>query len=597
MKKTMKIWATAIVLLLMGSWSSQVSAQLITLKVNGVDRTYLEYVPKNLGAKRPLLISCHGMNQDAAYQKGMLSIESIADTAKFVVVFPNGIDKSWDIGGDRDINYVKALIDEMVRKHDIDRNSVYLSGFSMGGMFTYHAMNKIPDLIAAFAPISGYPMGGTTANSNVRPIPIIHTHGTGDDVVAFSGVQGALNAWISHNHCNSTPKVTKNYRGSSHGTLSVWSGGDEDVEVRLLELKDKGHWISNDAPIHTGREIWLFCKNYSFNKTSPKVSITTPKSGTSYNFFVPDGEIDYPTFQIRATATDPNGTIEKVDFYDGNTLIATCDAKPYQVSWTPSTPGKRDVRVVATDNDGETGEAKVEVTINNPSIVALSQSFTTGGSVPIGWVVYDGKEKRYGYSDGYTSGCRILEFTGSRHDFARALYIRNASGGAKKGYAKYGVAQTNASLTLAPGRYALKFRVCNWNRPEFAPITFAIEPSAGGDAVTEVTYTPTVNIGNNVENNFNGTILQVHEFGIKEKGNYLVAVYTGDTAWDDCIIGQLYLQVKEFGTTDIESLSADDSPVKQQRSGWYDLTGRRMAHPESLPSGIYIFDGKKVVIP
>ena len=59
------------------------------LTVDGKTRNYLEYVPANLGKDRPLLISCHGMNQDAAYQKGMLRIESIADTAKFVTVFPN----------------------------------------------------------------------------------------------------------------------------------------------------------------------------------------------------------------------------------------------------------------------------------------------------------------------------------------------------------------------------------------------------------------------------------------------------------------------------------------------------------------------------
>ena len=123
------------------------------ITVNGSKRQYIGYLPNNMGNYRPLLISCHGMNQDAAYQKNMLSIESVADTAKFLTIFPEGIDKSWDISGDRDIKFVLAIIDEMEKKYKIDRNFVYLSGFSMGGMFTYHAMNKIADKIAAFAPI------------------------------------------------------------------------------------------------------------------------------------------------------------------------------------------------------------------------------------------------------------------------------------------------------------------------------------------------------------------------------------------------------------------------------------------------------------
>ena len=239
------------------------------LRVGGTEREYKIYVPKDLGAKRPLLISCHGMNQDAAYQMGMLDIKSVADTAKFVTVFPEGISKSWDITGNRDINFMLAIIDEMVEKYDIDRGRVYLSGFSMGGMFTYHAMNKIADRIAAFAPISGYPMGGATASPNVRPIPIIHTHGTSDDVVTFSNVQKNLNVWIKHNGCPETAEVTKRYRNAAHITRHVWGPGYDNVEVVLMEMANKGHWISNDNGVKTGDEIWRFCSRYSIEVADP----------------------------------------------------------------------------------------------------------------------------------------------------------------------------------------------------------------------------------------------------------------------------------------------------------------------------------------
>lgn len=239
------------------------------LKVGGTEREYKIYVPKDLGAKRPLLISCHGMNQDAAYQMGMLDIKSVADTAKFVTVFPEGISKSWDITGNRDINFMLAIIDEMVEKYDIDRGRVYLSGFSMGGMFTYHAMNKIADRIAAFAPISGYPMGGATASPNVRPIPIIHTHGTSDDVVTFSNVQKNLSVWIKHNGCPETAEVTKRYRNAAHITRHVWGPGYDNVEVVLMEMANKGHWISNDNGVKTGDEIWRFCSRYSIEVAGP----------------------------------------------------------------------------------------------------------------------------------------------------------------------------------------------------------------------------------------------------------------------------------------------------------------------------------------
>jgi poly(3-hydroxybutyrate) depolymerase len=60
----------------------------------------------------------------------------------------------------------------MYNKYGIDRDRVYLSGFSMGGMMTYYAATKIADKIAAYAPVSGFLMGGPDTSSS-RPIPII----------------------------------------------------------------------------------------------------------------------------------------------------------------------------------------------------------------------------------------------------------------------------------------------------------------------------------------------------------------------------------------------------------------------------------------
>ena len=67
------------------------------LSVGGTQRNMLVYAPSNLPKNAPLLISMHGMNQDAPYQQGMANWEAIAKREKFVVVYPNGINKFWDI--------------------------------------------------------------------------------------------------------------------------------------------------------------------------------------------------------------------------------------------------------------------------------------------------------------------------------------------------------------------------------------------------------------------------------------------------------------------------------------------------------------------
>jgi len=570
-------------LLLLATGWQQLSAETIT--VNGTVRNYIVYVPANLGENRPLLISCHGMNQDAAYQKGMLQIESVADTAKFVTVFPNGIDKGWDIGGDRDINYVKALIDAMVSKYKIDRNRVYLSGFSMGGMFTYHAMNRIPDLIAAFAPISGYPMGGTTANANVRPIPIIHTHGTSDDVVSFGGVQGALNAWIKHNGCPTKATVVKNYRGTPNITRHTWGPGNNGVEVVLMELEGKGHWISNDFGVKTGEEIWNFCKRFSLELKDPTVRITAPQDGLRYITF--GGASEVPDFTLRATASDPDGQVASVDFYEGEQLLASFDKEPYTFVVQGLTKGEHTLKAVVTDDEGRTAGSQVTVSVLEPtSNFLLHNTFNTEGCMPDGWSAYDGNELRSGYSSGYSSGPRVFHFTGSTHDFEWGLYTRNVTGAEHAGYARFADKGTQTIMTLYPGNYQLMCRVTNWNLPDFSPVTVAVE-TIGGKQVWAETFTPTVNIGNSASNAFSGVRLGIYSFDVYEKNRYVLTFYTADAPWADLLVGQAAL--RRMG--DVSGIQAVEA--SSLAPGCYNLQGQQVHQPGK---GIYLHKGKKVIV-
>jgi len=248
-------------------------AQIEDFKVGTTTRKMLVYAPTDIETNRPLMISMHGMNQDIAFQQNQTKWEQVAKDNNFVVVYPGGINNSWDISGTRDIEFVLAIIEEMSKRYDIDRERVYLSGFSMGGMFTYHAATKIADKIAAFAPVSGYLMGGPNTKSS-RPIPIIHTHGTTDDVVAYSGVSTCLNAWIKRNGCPTTAQVTQPYpadKSSSNGTKYYWGPGIDSVEIVLLSLKGGGHTHTNNpGGVHTSQEIWNFCKKYSLGYGVPK---------------------------------------------------------------------------------------------------------------------------------------------------------------------------------------------------------------------------------------------------------------------------------------------------------------------------------------
>ena len=328
-----------------------------TITSEGQKREYLQYAPSDLGSKRPLIISCHGMNQSAQYQWDALKdAKTLADKEKFVIVLPEGINSGWDISGDRDINLIKDLIAQMKKDFDIDENRVYLSGFSMGGMLTYHAMNKIPDVIAAFAPISGYPMWGFTYTGK-RAIPVIHHHGTGDDVCVYSNVQRNIDELVKKNKCSTTPTITQNYGGYSHITRKEWGGGTDGVKVVLMELANKGHWISNDG-LFTLDEIWKFCKNYSLEEKPVQVKITSPVTGAKTSKDV----------TLKVNAESSKGNITAVRFFLDGIRKAEVTAPPYEYQYKDLEKGTHTLLAQAIDDKDNKNFAKVSITVQQQDI-------------------------------------------------------------------------------------------------------------------------------------------------------------------------------------------------------------------------------------
>ncbi|MBR1466742.1 MAG: hypothetical protein IJ607_10345 [Bacteroidaceae bacterium] len=293
------------------------SQALENIKVGNTTRTMISYAPKGLPASPALMIACHGANQDAPYLQSLAKWESVADTAKFVVVYANGVNKYWDISGTSDLQFMEVIIDSMYSRYHINKNRVYLTGFSMGGMFTYHAANRMADKIAAFAPVSGYPMGGPNASAS-RPVPILHTHGTADDVCSYGPVQSHIDAWVKFNGCNPTPEIIKPYpksKPNSPAELKRYRGGKNGVEVALLTLADKGHWWSMDtAQALTSEEIWNFCKRYSLGPDGPELTGITPEN-RSFDMLADRDNTFSATFSepvsqkaISATLTSEKGT-------------------------------------------------------------------------------------------------------------------------------------------------------------------------------------------------------------------------------------------------------------------------------------------------
>jgi hypothetical protein len=72
---------------------------------------------------------------------------------------------------------------------------------------------------------------------------------------------------------------------------------------------------------------------------------------------------------MTAAATDADGTISKVEFYKGDSLLGTVSTSPYTFSWKNVAAGTYTITAKATDDKGAvTTSAKVTISVVAPTI-------------------------------------------------------------------------------------------------------------------------------------------------------------------------------------------------------------------------------------
>jgi hypothetical protein len=102
----------------------------------------------------------------------------------------------------------------------------------------------------------------------------------------------------------------------------------------------------------------------------PTVSLTAPVNNAT--FTAPASII------ISANATDPDGSITRVEFYNGTTKLGQSTTTPYSYTWSNVTEGTYSITAKATDNQGATTTSDARsVTVNPPANQPPTVSLTS----------------------------------------------------------------------------------------------------------------------------------------------------------------------------------------------------------------------------
>src|SRR5205807_10253554 len=102
----------------------------------------------------------------------------------------------------------------------------------------------------------------------------------------------------------------------------------------------------------------------------PTVSITSPANNASFNAPA--------SITLSANASDTDGTISKVEFFNGSQSIGFATSSPYNVTWSNVAAGTYTITAKATDNSNavrseerRVGKVKT-VVVNQPPTVSIT---------------------------------------------------------------------------------------------------------------------------------------------------------------------------------------------------------------------------------
>lgn len=241
-----------------------------TLEVDGLERTYTQYVPSGYTGTEytPLVLSLHGVLSNAGEQQRYTGWNAIAERENFVVVYPEGtpflFGYRWNAGEPLnnespamnpaledtpvdDVAFIRDLITSYVNDFCIDPARVYVNGFSNGGGMTAHLACALSDRIAAAGTVAGAFTAIPGGCNPERPVPVIAFQGGADRIVPPDGnaSMGLISApewvaeWAARNQCDATPETVEGTVGAVTGIRYVDCADDADVV--FYSIADGGH--------------------------------------------------------------------------------------------------------------------------------------------------------------------------------------------------------------------------------------------------------------------------------------------------------------------------------------------------------------------
>lgn len=321
-----------------------------------ITRYYRLYIPPTFAEQSnlPLVFNLHGLGSNAFQQQFYSKMNEVADTAGFIICYPEGINNSWNSGfqpnGTDDVGFIDVLIDQLLEVYNIDLNRVYSCGMSNGGYQSYYLACELPSRFAAIASVTGtmFPSVYNSCDPN-RSMPILQIHGTNDDTVLYNGsaaatpIEQVIKFWVENNLCTAEGDTIAiadvDTTDNSTAQLISYTNCDDNSAVHFYKIFNGEHTWPDAAvdllgvtnhDFNASEAIWNFFEEYSLENQVLDVPSITDLSiniqpNPANNFITIKGITKASYINIYNT---DGRLIEAFGLVNSNTVINIANLKP-----------------------------------------------------------------------------------------------------------------------------------------------------------------------------------------------------------------------------------------------------------------------------
>lgn len=256
---------------------------------DGAERTYTVYRPDTYESQGAAVLLLHGGNQSA---KAALAPRNptrhwieIADREDVLLIVPNGYNnqsrsglglrQSWnDLRDDRsgrtsradDVAFLSEVLNRVARDHDFDRQHLFVTGASNGGMMAMRLLIERPQDFAGAASFIAALPEETVPEPNT-PTPILLVNGTKDRLLPFDGgsVSGAgapirsvpetVQYWLEAHGLSETHGVVETLPDGPHEDNCTFirtryaHEDNQPAQIEFIEIRGGGHNVPDPNPM------------------------------------------------------------------------------------------------------------------------------------------------------------------------------------------------------------------------------------------------------------------------------------------------------------------------------------------------------------